>query len=118
VEREIVLLGDIRKMYNSIYIEKVEQHRHRFFWGNLERPPDTYIIQKRSMGNCSATIISKEAIYKTAELYEGQFTNVTRLLKESNDIIDSVETIDEALQLAKDTTHIKRSRICYKAVAF
>jgi len=79
-------------MYNSIYIEKVEQHRHRFLWRDLERPPDTYIIQKGSMGNCPAAVISTEAIYKTAELYEGQFTNLTRLLKESNDIIDSVET--------------------------
>jgi len=58
------------------------------------------------MGNCPAAEITTEAIYKTAELYESQFLYVARLLKESNDIIDSLDTIDEALHLAKDTTHV------------
>jgi len=109
-EREILLLGDIREMYNSIHIEKVEQHCHRFLSRDLEeRLPDTCIIQRVSMGDCPAAAISTEAIYKTAELFESQFSYVACLLQEStyvDDIIDSVETIDEALQLAKDTTHV------------
>jgi len=61
------------------------------------------------MGNCSTTAISPEAIYKTVELFGSQFPYVACFLKEStyvDDIIDSAETIDEALQLAKDTTHV------------
>jgi len=82
VEREIVLEGDIRKMYNSIHIEKVEQHCHRFLWRDLEeRPPDTYIIQRVSMGDRPAAANNTEAIYKTAELFESQFPYVARLLK-------------------------------------
>jgi hypothetical protein len=49
LERETVtLIGDIRKMFNSVYLKALEQHCHRFLWRDLQqhRPPDIYVIQR------------------------------------------------------------------------
>ena len=65
-ENPQVVVGDIRKMYNSVYIDEVAQHCHRFLWRNLEsdRIHSTYV----------------------------------------DDIIDSVSTKQDAIQLATDTS--------------
>ena len=31
-EQQVALVGNIRKMYNSIHIEMLEQHCHQFLW--------------------------------------------------------------------------------------
>jgi Mor family transcriptional regulator len=109
-EREHVLIGDIRKMYNSIFIEEVEQHCHRFLWRNLEnRQPDIYLITRVNMGDRPAAAISSEAIYKTADLFHSEYPEVACLLKNStyvDDIVESRSSHEEALQLARDTTHV------------
>ena len=109
-ENQSVIVGDIKKMYNSIYVESTEQHCHRFLWRDLEnRVPDVYVITRVNMGDRPAAAISSEAIYKTADLFNTDYPDVSRLLKNStyvDDIVDSVENTEQALQLAKDTTHV------------
>ena len=65
---EVAVVGDITKMYNSIYMEELEQHMHRFLWSNLNYgyPPKTYMMTRVNMGDKPAGAISTEAIYKTA----------------------------------------------------
>ena len=36
-EEQVVLIGDIRKMYNSVHLDILEQHTHRFLWRELFR---------------------------------------------------------------------------------
>ena len=97
-------MGVIKKMYNSIYVESTEQHCHRFLWRDLEnRVPDVYVITRVNMGDRPAAAISSEAIYKTADLFNTDYPDVSRLLKNStyvDDIVDSVENTEQALQLA------------------
>ena len=35
-ENNVGYVGDIRKMYNSVYISMLDQHCHRFIWRNME----------------------------------------------------------------------------------
>ena len=58
----VVIVGDIRKTYNSVRLEKLEQHTHRFLWRNLEnRKPDIWTITRVNMGDKPAGAIAIEA---------------------------------------------------------
>ena len=45
-EEQVALVGDIRKMFHSIYLKALEQHCHRFLWRDLEtdQEPDVYVM--------------------------------------------------------------------------
>ena len=109
-EQPVAIAADIRKMYNSIFIEDLEQHCHRFLWRNLEdRQPDVYCIQRVNMGDRPASAISTEAIYMTADLFQSDFPRVAELLRTStyvDDIVDSVESLRVAETLAVDTEYV------------
>lgn len=110
-EERAVLVGDIRKMFNSIYMAEEEQHCHRFLWRDLEtqRTPDVYIIERVTFGDKPAPAICAEAIYKTADMCEEQFPQVATLLKTStyvDDIVDSVKDEETAITLAKMTEEV------------
>ena len=61
------------------------------------------------MGDKPAPAISAEAIQKTATMFQKSYPEVNRLLNQSiyvDDIVESVESISHALNLAKDTEHV------------
>ena len=56
-----------------------------------------------------APAISAEAIQKTATMFQKSYPEVNRLLNQSiyvDDIVESVESMSHALNLAKDTEHV------------
>ena len=71
-EEQVALVGDIRKMFHSIHLKPLEQHCHRLLWRDLEtnQEPDVYVITQVNMGNTPAPVISTEAAYKTADMFE------------------------------------------------
>ena len=50
-EDRIAVVGDIKKMFNSVLLEEVEQQCHRFLWRDLEtmRKPDIYVMTRVNM---------------------------------------------------------------------
>ena len=79
-EDRVAMVADIRKMYNSVYIQETEQHTHRFLWRDLED--------------------------RTADIFESKYPSVSKLLRSStyvDDIVTSVPSMDLGIQLASDT---------------
>ena len=109
-ENAVVLVGDIRKMYNSVFLDELEQHTHRFMWRDLEnRPPDTWCITRVNMGDKPAATIAIEAKDRTVEMFRSVNPRASDLLIQSSyvdDIIDSVESFPEAQVLSKDADTI------------
>ena len=105
-EEQVVLVGDIKKMYNSVFHEELEQHVHRFLWRDLDdRRPDVWCITRVNMGDKPAGAISIEAKDRTADLFRSTNPKAADLIKDSayvDDLIDSVSSYDEARVLAKD----------------
>ena len=105
-EEAVVLIGDIKKMYNSVFLGELEMHTHRFLWRDLEdRPPDVWCITRVNMGDKPAGAISIEAKDRTADLFRDINPKAADLIKESSyvdDIIDSVNSLQEAKQLTGD----------------
>ena len=106
-EEAVALVGDIRKMFNSVYLKELEKHCHRFLWRDLEvqRPPDVYIMERVNMGDTPAPAISTEAVYKTADRFEKESPEAANLLKKStyvDDLIDSRPSVNDAIQVARE----------------
>ena len=85
----VVMVADIHKMYNSIHIDSVEQHCHKFLWRNLNstREPEVYAITGVNMGDKPTWAISTGAIYKTADMFREAYPEVATLLKSSTYVL-------------------------------
>ncbi|KAK3737988.1 hypothetical protein QZH41_001003 [Actinostola sp. cb2023] len=106
-ENDVVILGDIKKMYHSVKIGLVDQHTHRFLWRDLEtnRDPDVYVIERVSFGDKPSGAIATLALRKTAEIGQEQYPQAAKTITDNtymDDIIDSVSTQEEAKTLTKD----------------
>ena len=110
-ENNIGIVGDIKKMYNSVYIKELEQHVHRFLWRNVEldRSPDVYVITAVNMGDRPSGTIATVALRKTDMQGEKLYPEPAEIVINStyvDDIIDSVETVEEASKITKDICHL------------
>ena len=62
-------LGDIRKMYNSVWLEDREMHLHRFLWRDSEdKELEEYAITRVNIGDKPAGCIAQLAMRETANL--------------------------------------------------
>ena len=107
-EQPVAVVGDIRKMYHSIFLKPLELQHHSFLWRDLDstRDPDIYIIQRVNMGDRPAAAIATEALYMTADLGQDQAPKACNFIKSSSymdDLISSVGDRQATLSLTKDT---------------
>ena len=105
-ENKIGFIGNIRKMYHTVHTTDLEQHTHRFLWRNMEptRKPDTYVIQRVSFVDKPSGSIATVVLRKTEEMGQSDHPEATKIIKENSymdDIIDSVNNKEKALQLTK-----------------
>ncbi len=69
-------LGDVRKMYNSVWLEEREVHLHRFLWRDSEGDElEQYAITRVNIGDKPAGCIAQLAMRETANL--PQFSHLT-----------------------------------------
>lgn len=70
-------------MFNSVHLNDLEKHCHRFLWRNLklDRPPDVYVMERLNMGDTPAPAIRTEAIYMTAERFKEDSPEAADLIK-------------------------------------
>lgn len=62
-------LGDIRKMYNSVWLEDQEVHLHRFLWRDSdEEDTQEYAITRVNIGDKPASCIAQVTVRETANL--------------------------------------------------
>ena len=100
-ENEIAVVGDIRKMYHSIFTTLKDQHCHRFLWRDMQvdQEPKTYCMRVVNMGDRPSATIATVALKKTAELGKDQFPEAAETILKNvyvDDIVESVSTPDKA----------------------
>ena len=110
-EEAIPIVGDIRKMFHQVRMEFLEQHCHRFLWRDMDsaREPDVYAILRVTMGDRPAPAIATEALFKTAEMFRDEYPRAAEFILGSSyvdDLIDSVPTPQEAVELAQETEYV------------
>ena len=105
-EFSVVMVGDIKKMYNSVHLSIEDQHTHRFLWRNCEdRVPDQYCITRVSLGDRPSGTIAVVAKDLTARMFAHINKEAADILINStyvDDIVNSVQGVNHAISLAKD----------------
>ena len=85
-------LGDIKKMYNSVWLEDREVHLHRFLWRDSEDEElEEYAITRVNIGDKPAGCIAQLAMRETANL--PCFTH----LKEEQQVLQKDSYVDDIL---------------------
>ena len=106
-ERSTAIIGDISKMYHSVNISEKDQHRHRYLWRdlNISIPFETYVMRVVSFGDKPSGAIVTVALLNTAEMLKNEYPRAYECISKNmyvDDILDSVNTIEEAQSLAAD----------------
>ncbi|KAK7879276.1 hypothetical protein WMY93_033942 [Mugilogobius chulae] len=102
-------LGDIKKMYNSVWLEDQEMHLHRFLW--RDRPEEKiseYAITRVNIGDRPAGCIAQLAMRETAKLpMFAHFEEERRILEEDSYVDDILTSNNDLNQLHKNTKTVE-----------
>ncbi|XP_023810653.1 uncharacterized protein LOC105357885 [Oryzias latipes] len=94
-------LGDIRKMYNSVWLEEREVHLHRFLWRDTEESEiEDYAITRVNIGDKPAGCIAQVAMRETANL--PPFSH----LKEERRVLEEDAYVDDILTSHNNLDHL------------
>ncbi|CAI5644747.1 unnamed protein product [Oreochromis niloticus] len=112
--RVYAALGDIRKMYNSVWLEDREVHLHRFLWRDTEDAGiEDYAITRVNIGDKPAGCVAQVAMRETANLPSfSRFKEEKRVLEEDayvDDILTSHNDLDHLRRLTANIEHILRA---------
>ncbi|XP_052429387.1 uncharacterized protein LOC127970733 [Carassius gibelio] len=87
------VLGDIRKMYNSVWLEEREMHLHRFLWRDTpEEEIEEYTITRVNIGDRPAGCIAQLAMRETAGLAAFAHMKEERRVLEEDSYVDDILT--------------------------
>jgi len=97
------VLGDIRKMYNSVWLEEREMHLHRFLWRDApEEEIGEYAITRVNIGDRPAGCIAQLAMRETAGLAAfAHLKEERRVLEEDCYVDDILTSQDDRKKLAE-----------------
>ncbi|KAM9744581.1 uncharacterized protein ACNS7B_011726 [Menidia menidia] len=86
-------LGDIKKMYNSVWLEEREVHLHRFIWRDSEEEEvEDYAITRVNIGDKPAGCIAQLAMRETANLPSFIHLEEERQVLQNNSYVDDILT--------------------------
>lgn len=92
-------LGDIRKMYNSVWLEDREMHLHRFLWrDHPEEDIEEYAITSVNIGDKPAGCIAQLAMRETAKLPTFAYLQEERRVLDEDSYVDDILTSHNSLE--------------------
>ena len=92
-------LGDIRKMYNSVWLEEREMHLHRFLWrDNPDEEMGQYTITRVNIGDRPAGCIAQVAMRETTRLAIFAHMEEERRVLEKDSYVDDILTSHNSLE--------------------
>ncbi|XP_075150403.1 uncharacterized protein LOC142224509 [Haematobia irritans] len=109
-QKVVAMCADIEQMFHQIFIRYEDRHAQRFLWrSDGKDEPDIYVMNVMIFGASCAPCISQyvKNIHadKFAETYPGAVSSI-KINHYVDDFLESVDTIEEAIRLAKDVKMI------------
>ena len=110
-EHPFAFIGDVSKMYNSVFLEEQEVHLHRFLWiDESTQEIETYAILRVNIGDRPAACLAMLATRLTAQFPE--FSSMTAPVDTIinsmyvDDILDSCYSPEEVKELQSNVEQI------------
>ena len=103
-EGHIAFLGDISKMYNSVRISSLDQHCHRFLWGDpmTDDAPEVRVLTRVTFGDKPGGAIAMTAMRETAALAPAD--SLGRKVIEEDSYVDDIGSSVDSLKVAQSVT--------------
>ncbi|XP_062538103.1 uncharacterized protein LOC134206403 [Armigeres subalbatus] len=114
-EFRVAVCGDLREMFHQVMIHETDQHCQRFFWmdDNQATEPSIYVVQVMTFGaSCSPTRHSTIRKKSNAKRFERDYLEAVNAIVKRHyvdDMLVSVESEEEAIQLVHDVKRIHAS---------
>ncbi|XP_062537677.1 uncharacterized protein LOC134206002 [Armigeres subalbatus] len=109
-ERPIAFGADIREMYHQLKIRKEDKSAQLFvFRRNRTEKPDVYIMDVATFGASSSPCSAQFVKNLNAHEFMHEYPDAAKAIVESHyvdDYFDSVNSVEEAIQRAKDVTYV------------
>ncbi|XP_062557344.1 uncharacterized protein LOC134222218 [Armigeres subalbatus] len=109
-EKRIVFGGDIREMYHQLKIVSGDKQAQRFLFRNSSsETPRTYIMDVATFGATCSPASAQFVKNRNATEYAAQYPEAAAVIIDRHyvdDYFDSVDTIEEAIQRAKQVKYI------------
>lgn len=116
-QRKVALCADIAEMFHQVRIRETDQHSQRFLWREtVDKEPDVYVMQVMTFGaSCSPSSAQYVKNLNAKEFTKTHPRAVEAIVDNHyvDDLLDSLDTVEEASQLAKDVIYI-HSRAGFK----
>ncbi|XP_058444291.1 uncharacterized protein LOC131425967 [Malaya genurostris] len=111
-ERKIAFGGDIREMYHQLKITSEDKQAQRFlFRDSCNESPKIYVMDVATFGSKCSPASAQYVKNRNAEEYATQFPEAAAAIIDRHyvdDYFDSVDTIDEAVERAKQVSYIHK----------
>lgn len=107
-EGKIALNGDIREMFHRIATRKEDQDSQRFIFGDIKNPKH-FVMQVLTFGSASSPASAQYVKNKNAKEFQKEFPRAVDAVVNNHymdDLLDSTDTILDAIQLGKDVRFI------------
>ncbi|XP_078789161.1 uncharacterized protein LOC144984490 [Oryzias latipes] len=103
-------LGNIKKMYNSVWLEEREMHLHRFLWRDtFEEEIKEFAITRVNIGDRPAGCIAQLAMRETANLpIFAQLEEEPRVIEEDSYVDDILTSHNSLKRLDKITEGVEK----------
>ncbi|XP_062710822.1 uncharacterized protein LOC134288907 [Aedes albopictus] len=109
-QRSVAVCGDIREMFHQVRIIPQDKQSQRFLYRNHpDQPPQVFVMDVATFGAtcspCSAQFVKNT----NAQDFASQFPRAAEAIINAHyvdDYLDSVDTIDEAVELVKDVKFV------------
>ncbi|XP_065079912.1 uncharacterized protein LOC135702797 [Ochlerotatus camptorhynchus] len=108
-EGKIALTGDVREMFLQVLMRSEDQHCQRFFWYDEEGNIVVYILQVMTFGACCSPSSAQFVKNINAERFKAAYPAAVEVIQKwhyVDDMLVSVETEDEAFQLAQQVKKV------------
>ncbi|XP_062538484.1 uncharacterized protein LOC134206775 [Armigeres subalbatus] len=110
-EKKVAICGDIREMFHQTLIAEEDQDCQRFLWreNSYDLEPSTFVMQVMTFGASCSPSCAQYAKNLNASEYEKQYPAAAEAIKKKHyvdDMLVSVETVDEAIKLAQDVRYL------------
>ncbi|XP_055842840.1 uncharacterized protein LOC129909789 [Episyrphus balteatus] len=105
-ERRIAICADIKEMFHQVNIRQSDQHAQRFLWRNkTTNRVEEYIMQVMTFGSTCSPFCAQFVKNLNANKFKAKYPRAVQGITERHyvdDYLDSVDSEEEAIQLAKE----------------
>ncbi|XP_062704301.1 uncharacterized protein LOC134286665 [Aedes albopictus] len=106
-EKKVAICGDIREMFHQTLVAEEDQDCQRFLWRehSTDAEPSTYVMRVMTFGASCSPSCAQYAKNLNAKEHEQQFPEAAEVIIKKHyvdDMLASVETEAEAVELAED----------------